>query len=85
MMKPKFFIIPILIMAFVAVISAPPAQAELVTLTVILAAVFASAIATTEVITPNSDTSDNQMGSNSNETSSIQQVKIDLENLEATQ
>jgi hypothetical protein len=85
MIKSKFFIIPILIMAFVAVISAPPAQAELVTLTVILAAVFASAIATTEVITPNSDTSDNQMGLNSNETSSIQQAKIDLENLEATQ
>jgi len=43
-MKAKYFIIPILIVTFVTAIVAPPAHAELVTLTVVLAAAFASAV-----------------------------------------
>lgn len=76
------FIIPILIVAFVAVIAAPPAQAELVTVTAILVAVFASSVVTAEVIKSEPDT---EMATKPNDTGSMQQANIDLENFEPAQ
>jgi hypothetical protein len=49
-MKTKHFVIPILVMALLTVIAAPPVQAELLTLSIVLAAVFTSAVVTTKVI-----------------------------------
>ncbi|MGA9535742.1 MAG: hypothetical protein WBR24_07520 [Desulfobacterales bacterium] len=53
--KAKYFIIPILVVAFVTAIAAPPAHAELVTLTVILAVAFASAVVAKNVVNSNQD------------------------------
>ena len=54
-MKTKFFVVPILVIALVTVLSAPPAHAELVTLTVILAVAFASAVVAKNVVNSNQD------------------------------
>ena len=54
-MNAKHLIIPILIVAFVTAIAAPPAHAELVTLTVILAVAFASAVVAKNVANSNQD------------------------------
>jgi phosphoglycerol transferase MdoB-like AlkP superfamily enzyme len=54
-MKTKFFVVPILVIALFTVISAPPAHAELVTLTVILAVAFASAVVAKNVVNSNQD------------------------------
>jgi hypothetical protein len=50
-MKAKHFITPILVVAFVTNTAAPPTHAELVTLTLILAAAFASGIFGKEILT----------------------------------
>ena len=55
-MEAKYFIVQILIVAFVATISAPPAHAELVTLTVVLAAAFATAVIVDKVVDSENDT-----------------------------
>ena len=49
-MKTKLFVIPILVMTLLTIIAAPPVQAELLTLSIILAVVFTSAVVTTEAI-----------------------------------
>jgi hypothetical protein len=49
-MKTKLFVIPILVMILLTAIAAPPVQAELLTLSIILATVFTTAVVTTEVI-----------------------------------
>jgi hypothetical protein len=79
-MKAKYFIIPILIVAFVTVIAAPPAHAELVTLTVILAAAFASAILVKEVIIsePDTKTASKPDDSDSNKQTRNDYSKLDL-------
>jgi hypothetical protein len=80
-MKAKFFIIPILVVALVTAIAAPAAQAELVTLTVILAAAFASAIIASEVINSETDT---ETASKPNEPDSVKQASVDHSKLEPT-
>jgi len=52
-MKTKMFIIPILILALVTVIVAPPVHAELLTLSIILAAAFDTSIFVNETLRPN--------------------------------
>ena len=49
-MKVKYFIIPILVITLVTVIAAPPVQAELITLSVVLAAAFVSTALVVETI-----------------------------------
>ena len=78
-MKAKYFIIPILIMVFVTAIAAPPAHAELVTLTVILAAAFASAVVVKEVVTSEPDTN---TASKSDDSDSNKQASVDYSKLE---
>jgi hypothetical protein len=73
-MKAKFFIIPILIVAFVTAIAAPPAHAELVTLTVILAAAFASAVVVKEAVISEPD---NETASKPDEADSNKQASVD--------
>lgn len=57
-MKAKHMIIPVLVVALIGMVAAPPAQAELVTVTVILAVAFASAIIANETMNsePESET-----------------------------
>jgi hypothetical protein len=78
-MKAKFFIIPILVVAFVTAIAEPPAHAELVTLNVILAAAFASAVAVKEVVTSEPDT---KTASKSDDSDSNKQASVDYSKLE---
>ena len=78
-MKGKFFIIPILVVAFVTAIAAPPTHAELVTLTVILAAAFASAVVVKEVVTSEPDT---KTASKSDDSDSNKQARADYSKLE---
>ena len=78
-MKAKYFIIPILIVTFVTAIVAPPAHAELVTLTLILAAAFASAVVASEVINSGTDT---ETASKRNEPDSVEQATVDHSKLE---
>ena len=78
-MKAKYFIIPILIVAFVTAIAAPPAHAELVTLTVILASAFASAILVKEVIISEPDT---KTASKPDDSDSKKQTRNDNSKLE---
>jgi hypothetical protein len=49
-MNTKSFIIPILVVALVGVIAAPPVQAEFVTLSIILAAAFGTAVVANETV-----------------------------------
>ena len=49
-MKIKFFVIPILVAALVGVVAAPPVQAEFVTLSIILAAAFGTAVVANEAV-----------------------------------
>ena len=77
-MKAKYFIIPILIVAFGTAIAAPPAHAELVTLTIILAAAFASAVVVKEVVTSESDT---KTASKSDDSDSTKQARVDSSKL----
>jgi hypothetical protein len=79
-MKGKYFIIPILIVAFVTAIAAPPAHAELVTLTVILAAAFASAVVVKEVATSEPDT---ETTSKPDDSDSNKQARADYSKLES--
>jgi heme O synthase-like polyprenyltransferase len=56
-MKSRYLIIPILVIALIGMVAAPPpAEAELVTLSVILAAAFASAIIANEAINNETET-----------------------------
>ena len=79
-MKAKHFIIPILIVALVTAIAAPPAHAELVTLTVILAAAFVSAVVVKEVVISEPDTkpASKPDDSDSNKQASTDYSKIEL-------
>ena len=49
-MKTNLFVIPILVAALVTVIAAPPVQAEFVTLSIILAAAFGTAVVANEAV-----------------------------------
>ena len=80
-MKAKNFIILILIVTFVTAIVAPPAHAELVTLTVILAAAFASAVFAKEVVFSKPDT---ETASKPEEHDSSKQADNDYSKLEPT-
>jgi hypothetical protein len=73
-MKAKYFIILILIVTFVTAVVAPPAHAELVTLTVVLAAAFASAVFAKEVVLSKPDT---ETASKPDEPDSGKQAKTD--------
>lgn len=78
-MKTKMFIIPILILALVTVIVAPPVHAELLTLSIILAAAFGTSIFVNETLKAEPD---NETASKHNETDVIQQTNINYSNLE---
>ena len=78
-MKAKYFIILILIVTFVTAIVAPPAHAELVTLTVVLAAAFASAVLAKEVVFSKPDT---ETASKPDEPDSSKQANTDYSKLE---
>jgi hypothetical protein len=78
-MKAKFFIIPILVVTFITAIAAPPAQAELVTLTVILAVAFASAVVAKNVVNPNQD---KKTASESNAADTTKQASLDHSKIE---
>ena len=78
-MKAKNFIILILIVTFVTAIVAPPAHAELVTLTVVLAAAFASAVFAKEVVFSKPDT---ETASKPDEPDSSKQANTDYSKLE---
>ena len=78
-MKAKNFIILILIVTFVTAIVAPPARAELVTLTVVLAAAFASAVFAKEVVFSKPDT---ETASKPEEHDSSKQADTDYSKLE---
>ena len=80
-MNAKRLIIPILIVAFVTAIAAPPAHAELVTLTVILAAAFASAVVVKEVVITEPDT---KTASKPDDSDSNKQASTDYSKLEPT-
>lgn len=54
-MNTKFFVIPIVVVALFTAFAAPPVHAELVTITVILVAAFASAVIAKNVVTSNND------------------------------
>ena len=78
-MKAKYFIIPILIVTFFTAIVAPPAHAELVTLTVVLAAAFASAVFAKEVVFSKPDT---ETASKPDEPDLDKQARADYSKLE---
>ena len=78
-MKAKFFIIPILVVTFVTAIAAPPAHAELVTLTVILAVAFASAVVAKNVVNSNQD---KETASKPDDSDSSKQASVDHSKLE---
>ena len=78
-MKAKYFIILILIVTFVTAIVAPPAHAELVTLTVVLAAAFAPAVFAKEVVFSKPDT---ETASKPDEPDSSKQANTDYSKLE---
>ena len=69
-MTSKKFIASILVMAFVAVFFAQPAGADPLTVTIICAAVFASAVMTNEVVKTETD---NDMTFTPDETISLNQ------------
>lgn len=78
-MKAKHFIMPILIVAFVTAVASPPTHAELVTLTIILAAAFASAVVVKEVVIsePGTETASKPDDSDSNKQASTDYSKLE--------
>jgi len=78
-MKTRMLVVPILILALVTVIAAPPVHAELLTLSVILAVAFGSAIAVNETVNSNPDT---DAASKPNKTATNQQANINYSKLE---
>jgi hypothetical protein len=78
-MKAKYLIIPFLVVAFVTAIATPQAHAELVTLTVILAAAFASAVVVKEVVISEPDT---KTASKPDDSDSNKQASTDYSKLE---
>lgn len=75
----KYFVIPVLVMALVTAIIAPPAQAELVAITVILVAAFSTAVVTAEVVKSGDD---NEIASSPKDSDSMRQASIDYSDLE---
>ena len=75
-MKTKIFVIPILVLAILTGIATPPVQAELLTLSVVLAAIFSTAVVTTEVIKSETST-ETEIASKSSATGSIHQARLD--------
>jgi 4-hydroxybenzoate polyprenyltransferase len=62
-MKTKLFVIPILVLVILTGIATPPVQAEFLTVSIILAAAFITAVAATEVIKSEPGTEpDHQVG-----------------------
>ena len=81
-MKAKYLIIPILVIALIGMVAAPPAEAELVTLSVILVAAYASAIIANEAINNESET-DSTM--NSGDASTKQHASADSQEVPSIQ
>lgn len=75
-MKTKLFVIPILVLAILTGIAAPPVQAELLTLSIVLAAVFSTAVVTTEVIKSETAT-ETEIASKPSATESIHHARLD--------
>ena len=69
-MKGKHFIIPILVITLVTVVAAPPAHADFVTLSVVLAAAFIS----TALVVENTRDSDNEQTAKAVENTTAGQV-----------
>lgn len=78
-MKTKFFVVPILVMALFTAIAAPPVHAELVTLTVILAVAFASAVVAKNVVNSNQE---KETASKPDDPDSNKQASTDYSKLE---
>jgi hypothetical protein len=78
-MKTKFFVVPIMVMALITAVAAPPAHAELVTLTVILAVAFASAVVAKNVVSANQD---KETASKPDDPDSSKQASTDYSKLE---
>jgi hypothetical protein len=78
-MKTKLFVIPILVLAILTGIATPPVQAELLTLSIVLAAVFTTAVVTTEIIKSETET---ETASKPSATESIHQARIDDSKIE---
>ncbi|MFO7687581.1 MAG: hypothetical protein R6V60_15970 [Desulfobacterales bacterium] len=78
-MKTKLFVIPILVLALLTGIVTPPVQAELLTLSIILAAAFSTAVVTTEVIKSETAT---ETASKPSANESIHQSDIDDSKIE---
>jgi hypothetical protein len=78
-MKTKLFVIPILVLAILTGIAIPPVQAELLTLSIVLAAVFSTAVVTTEVIKSETGT---ETASKSKIPEAIHQARIDDSKIE---
>jgi hypothetical protein len=75
-MKTKLFVIPILVLAILTGIATPPVQAELLTLSIILAAAFSTAVVTTEVIKSETAT-ESEIASKPSATESMHQARLD--------
>jgi hypothetical protein len=80
-MKTKLFVIPILVLAILTGIATPPVQAELLTLSIILAAAFTTAVVTTEVIKSESG-NETEIATKPSATESNHQVAIDHAKIE---
>jgi hypothetical protein len=78
-MKTKLLVIPILVLAILTGIATPPVQAELLTLSIILAAAFTTAVVTTEVIKSETGT---EIATKPSATESNHQVAIDHAKIE---
>lgn len=77
-MRTKRLIIPVLVVALVTAAITPPVHAELVTITLVLAAAFTTAVATTEIIKSNDN---EEMASAPIEKELIQQASLDYTEL----
>jgi ABC-type sulfate transport system permease component len=72
-MNGKHIIVPLLVMALVTVIAPPPAQADFLVLSVVLAATFLS----TAFVVENARNGENEATAKQTETNAILQAKVD--------
>ena len=72
-MKGKHIFVPLLVMALVTVIAAPPAQADFLVLSVVLAATFLS----TAFMVENARNDENEATAKQKEDNAILQAKVD--------
>lgn len=81
-MKAKYLIIPILVIALIGLVAAPPAEAELVTLSVILVAAYASVIIANETMNNETET---DSAKNSDDASTNQHATADSQEIPSVQ